>query len=131
MLTRSELRKTARARLQDAGILYRSGRWDGAYYMSGYAIELRLKARVCDTLNWPSFPETNREFKGLDNLKTHDLDRLLRFSGRERQIKATHLARWSTVRQWNPVCRYGRVGSRTQGDARLMLIATRALMRQI
>jgi hypothetical protein len=33
-------------------------RFDGAFYLSGYAVELALKARICRTLKWRATPST-------------------------------------------------------------------------
>lgn len=83
MISREQLGRLAKARLTDAQVLYKAGRFDGAFYLCGYAIELALKARICRTLKWPEFPETNQEFRPLQSFRTHDLAVLLRLSGRE------------------------------------------------
>jgi len=59
------------------------GRLEGSAYLSGYVVELALKARICRTLKWRGFPEKRNEFEGLQTFKTHDLDVLLSLSGRE------------------------------------------------
>jgi hypothetical protein len=51
MIDNDELHRIAQARLEDAEALFRSGRYDGAIYIGGYAIEMALKARICETLN--------------------------------------------------------------------------------
>ena len=66
MIHRTDLRKLARTRLGDAQKLFESKRYDGAIYLAGYAIELALKARICQTLEWPGFPESRREFENYD-----------------------------------------------------------------
>src|ERR1700674_5701226 len=53
-------------------------RFDGAWYLCGYAIELALKARICRTL----------------------------FSGVEDRVRANRMAEWSVVLDWNPEKRY-------------------------
>lgn len=58
-----ELDKIARARLEDAKGLLAAGRFDGATYLCGYAVEVALKARICRTLNWSEFPSTGVEFQ--------------------------------------------------------------------
>lgn len=50
MIARSDLTSTARAHLADARLLARNGRYDGAVYVCGYAVEIALKARICRTL---------------------------------------------------------------------------------
>jgi hypothetical protein len=97
MISRNDLRKIARARLKDAEILYAGKRYDGAIYLCGYAIELALKARICQTLKWAGFPSTNKEFEGYQSFKIHRLDVLLRLSGQDIKVKTKHFADWSTV----------------------------------
>lgn len=62
MTTITELRTLATARLTDSQVLFAGQRYDAAAYLCGYAIELALKARICKTLGWPNFPDTNKEF---------------------------------------------------------------------
>ena len=62
MATKTELRILARARLKEAQILFEAKRYDAATYLCGYAIELALKARICQTLGYTHFPQTNKEF---------------------------------------------------------------------
>ena len=111
MISRQELRQIARARLRDAQVLLRAQRFDGAYYLGGYAVEIALKARICRTLKWAGFPDAASEFQGLQSLKTHDLEILLRLSGAEAKVKSRHLAEWSAVLNWNPEKRYQPVGN--------------------
>jgi len=88
MLSILELRRIARGRLKDAEVLYASGRYDGAIYLCGYAIETMLKARICRVLKWPGYPDTNNEFKGYQSFRIHDLEILLHLSGTENKIRA-------------------------------------------
>ena len=100
----------------------------GAGYICGYAVELTLKARICDTLNWPGFPQTAKEFANYTSFKTHNLDVLLSLSGREQIIKQSHLVDWSFVRQWNPEDRYRIAGGISAQDAQQFLASTTALL---
>jgi len=131
MLAAVQVKRLAAARLRDAMALHAAGRYDGAVYMCGYSVELALKARICRTLKWSGFPEKDHEFKGMGSLKVHDLDTLLRFTGRETAVKTRLLAEWSAVAAWNPEARYKPIGSVTPGDAQLMLDSAAVLLRQI
>jgi hypothetical protein len=62
MATKTELRILARARIKEAQILFDVKRYDAATYLCGYAMELALKARICQTLGYIHFPKTNKEF---------------------------------------------------------------------
>jgi HEPN domain-containing protein len=128
VLTHAELRSLARARLKDADALFSKDRYDGASYICGYAIEIALKARIAKTLKWAGFPSDGGEFKGLENLKTHNLRLLLRLSGRDAKIKAKFSAEWLAVSQWNPESRYQAIGTVTQGDARRMIDSAKRIV---
>jgi hypothetical protein len=73
MTTKYDLRAIARARLRDAQALLAAKRFDAASYLCGYAVEIALKARICKTLGWDGFPQTAKEFRGFQSVKTHDL----------------------------------------------------------
>ncbi|MBS1789482.1 MAG: HEPN domain-containing protein [Acidobacteria bacterium] len=97
MMLRAELNRIAKGRLKDANVLFNAGRYDGAIYLCGYAVETALKARICSTLKWPGFPSTRREFEGYQSFRTHDLEVLLHLSGAEEKIKTKHFVEWSIV----------------------------------
>lgn len=128
MIPVTELRKLAVARLEDAVALEAAGRYDGALYVCGYAVELSLKARICKTLNWLDFPETRSEFQDYSSLKTHSLGVLLRFSGVETEVKSTFVAEWSILIRWNPEIRYRYANPATALDAQQMIQAARLVV---
>ena len=128
MIPSSDLKSIARARLQDAKVLLSGRRLDGAVYLGGYAVELALKARICRTLKWTGFPETAAEFKGLQSIKTHDLDILLRLSGVEGRIKTKFMAEWSLVLDWDPEKRYQTAGQFTEQQANDRIAAATKLL---
>ena len=123
MISAADLKSVSRGRLKDAQVLQKAGRFDGAIYMCGYAVEIALKARACRTLKWAGFPETNAEFAALQSFKTHNLEVLLRLSGTERKIRSKFLAEWSIVLGWNPETRYRKMGTATKQDALDMIAA--------
>ena len=102
MISVGDLRKIARARLEDATVLRTSKRYDGAVYLCGYAVEIGLKARICRTLKWTEYPSTVSEFQRYQSFRTHDLHVLLHLSGREAKIKGKYLAEWSTIASLGP-----------------------------
>lgn len=131
MLSAADLKNVARARLADAEALLTAGRLDGSAYLSGYVVELALKARICRTLRWPGFPEKRREFEGLQSFKTHDLDVLLRLSGREQYIKVKLFPEWTVVSQWNPEARYQAVGTVSAATAQNMISAAQKILAKL
>lgn len=128
MLTIAELTSLARARLKDADALFSKRRYDGAGYICGYAVEIALKARIAKTLKWSGFPSNGSEFKGVENLKTHNLRLLLRFSGWDAKIKARFTAEWLVVSPWNPDSRYDPPGKVTQANAHGMIESARRVV---
>ena len=129
MLTRRELISIAKARLTDASILCGQGRYDGAVYLCGYAVELRLKYCICKALKWSGFPSIKKELEGYLSFKIHDLDILLHLSGREVKVKTGFLADWSNVAAWDPEARYNVIGKVTRVEAETMIVSTRNLLR--
>ncbi|MFQ5792285.1 MAG: HEPN domain-containing protein [Acidobacteriota bacterium] len=128
MISVAELDNIALARLEDARALLAAGRFDGATYLCGYAVEVALKARICRTLNWPEFPRTGSEFQAYRSFQTHELDVLLRLSGQEPRIKQNHFALWNAVAVWKVESRYNVVGTAQQPDATAMIQAADQLL---
>jgi hypothetical protein len=108
MVAADALQDLARKYLADARVLQRAERYDAAIYLGGYAIELALKARICYTLNWLGYPDSNSEFQHYQSFRTHNLDVLLALSGIKTFILTNYLAAWSRVAQWTPQMRYNR-----------------------
>lgn len=126
MLTIVQLEEIAKARIDDAEILYSADRYDGAIYLCGYAVEVALKARICKTLNWAEF-FPDRE-KNLQSFKTHKLEVLLKLSGVESVVIPDFLADWSFVVGWDPESRYKPIGSAKQDETLQMISSARAVM---
>lgn len=130
MITLEELENISRDRLEDAKALYQAGRYDGAFYICGYAVELGLKKKICVTLGWMGYPSTEKEFNRLKSFKTHDLDMLLHFSGIENQIKSEVFMEWSIVVTWDPEMRYSSQKQTVQ-SAKLLLESAETLLNKL
>ena len=128
MISVDDLLSIARARLEDANVLFMNERIDGAGYLCGYAVELALKARICKTLNWGGFPEKRSEFENFASFKTHKLDVLLSLSGQEQRVKSENLSEWSAVATWDPEARYRAIGRVDAGQVALMLVSAEVLL---
>ena len=111
----------AKDRLEDAKILCAAGRFWGAVYICGYAVEFGLKKKICNTLDRNEYPD-------IRDLKTHKLDTLLILSGVEKLISTNFIAEWSVVRKWDPEQRYS-LTPVNQSDAESMIKATDTLLR--
>lgn len=125
MVPVADLRKIAKGRLVDAEVLFRAGRYDGAIYLCGYAVEIALKARICRTLKWPGYPSN---FSGYQSFRTHDLVILLHLSGAEAKIKSKYFAEWSVVATWRSEVRYRPIGSATAQDVVDMIESAKKIM---
>jgi HEPN domain-containing protein len=128
MISVAELDDIARARVEDAKALLTAGRFDGATYLCGYAVEVALKARICRTLNWTEFPSTGTEFQAYRSFQTHELEVLLRLSGQEARVKQNHFEPWNTVTAWKVEARYNAVGTAQRPDATGMIQAAEELL---
>ena len=131
MIAAAELRRIADAKLADAVDLYRLGRYDSSIYLCGYAVELALKARICDTLGWAGYPEARGEFHHLQSFRTHDLGMLLHLSGQETRIVSDFSGAWSEVLKWNSAARYLAAGSTNRDNCLKMLDAVALLVEEI
>lgn len=110
--TRSDFQQLAEERLIEAKLLLDLGKWDGAYYLAGYAVELALKACVIKSLmSTDAFPD--KEFS--KNCYTHAIEKLVAVAKLEGQRKSATdadpdlLANWVDVRDWSEEKRYHRI----------------------
>lgn len=124
-MKKEEIEKIVKARVIDAEVLFNAERYDGSVYLCGYAIELGLKARICNTLNWSEY-RTSRDYQ---TFRTHNLDVLLNLSGIEDKIKLNHFTDWSIVTQWSPEARYSPIGNVQKSVALDMLESTKELLK--
>ena len=131
MIAIDELDLISKARLEDAEALFQAGRYDAAIYLCGYAVELTLKARICRTLGWAGYPETNSEFRDYRTYRTHNLNVLLHLSGIEAHLMANFRGEWASISNWNPELRYLPIGSASVERALSMIESTRVLVEEI
>ena len=131
MLSVSALWELANTRLREATALYVAKEYAGSAYLSGYAVELMLKARICLTLDWEGFPETRAEFAHLQSFKIHDLKTLAVLSGLHRKLGTKYAGPWSNVETWSPEDRYRPAGPLSCDHARRMLASASYLVRKL
>src|SRR5258708_3391933 len=131
MISIKELDNLCKDRVKDAEALIKERRYDGAYYLCGYAIELGLKKRICKTLRWKNgYPNSEKEFSNLKSFKVHDLEVLLKLSGIESKIMVNFMCEWSIVNAWEPEIRYVS-RTKTVQTAKDMLTAVKILLKQL
>ncbi|BDV33805.1 MULTISPECIES: HEPN domain-containing protein [Methylocystis] len=117
-----ELEALAEERLREALALLGVQRWSGAFYLSGYAIELALKAVIAGQFRANEIPDKNL----VKNIYTHDLEDLLSLAQlkpalQERSRRSSQfVANWNTVMGWNESARYRRI---EETEARALLEA--------
>lgn len=128
-LTPHQLKDLSFERLEDALALYAAKRYDGAFYICGYAIEMALKYKICATLGWDEYPVSG---KGADNhksFKTHKIENLLHYSGEQKQ-KKDFIKEWSLVMKWDSEIRYSSIKQNPQ-DVKLMIDTTSTLLSKL
>lgn len=136
MINPAEIRNLAQQRLCEAEILYQNGKYDGAFYLAGYSVELTLKAKICERLGIPNlFDEADKNtnaIRGISEirktLKTHNLFTLLIFSGLKLKFdeeKATNidLAKANSLlfNAWDENARYKPCGYMTNKDVEKLI----------
>lgn len=121
MPNRTEFQKISRARLAEAKLLYKKGKYDGSRYLVGYTIETALKARICKILDLNDYPpRIDRQ----ESFKTHSIDALIILAGLEKELTQKKFndpvfaSNWSiaTDRQngWRETWRYEKIGTATK-----------------
>jgi hypothetical protein len=107
-VNRSDLHRLSRLRLAEARTLLRDRKFDGAYYLAGYAVECALKACIAKQIKKFDFPDK----KLIVDSHTHNLEQLLNASGLK-QLHQHELAtngdfavNWAVVRDWSEKARY-------------------------
>lgn len=110
--TMAEFRSLAEERLMEAKALLDLGRWDGAYYLAGYCVELALKVCIIKTLMaTDAFPERNFS----QSCYTHAVEALVRLSKLDGARKLATDAdpelstNWSLAKDWSEEKRYHRI----------------------
>ena len=109
-MDRRDLQQLSRIRLVEAKALLRLGRYDGVYYLAGYAVECALKACIAKETKKHEFPDKRR----VNESHTHVLADLVNLA----RLEDSHLDRlrtdkafrdnWELVRFWSEQSRYRR-----------------------
>ncbi len=124
MIDKKILRILIGQKLKDADVLIANKRYPTAVYLAGYALEIALKLKICKIFKFVNgFPENKAEFNNYQNsvksqpsfagainqlrdIKHHELNKLLFYSGAEYNVKLTLLSEWNLVVTWTPEVRY-------------------------
>ena len=104
-LDRANFQRLAEARIDDAKTLLDNQRWDGAYYLAGYAVECGLKSCIiAKLLSTDEFPE--KSFSS--NCWTHNLSQLVSLAGLKDKLETDPDVNlnFTLVKDWNETVRY-------------------------
>lgn len=117
-MNRSDFKRLAQVRIEESKILLDRRKYDGAYYLAGYAVECALKACIAKLTKRHDFPDKRFALRCF----THDIEELLSISG----LRSLHDAdirvdpdlrrHWQAVKDWSEESRYQR-WSRTHAES--------------
>jgi HEPN domain-containing protein len=106
-MNRADFQKLAKLRVKEAKILLDNKRYEGAFYLAGYAVECALKACIAKKTKRFEFPP-----KDSHKLYVHKLDALVELAGlqsaldtEKRSVKAFR-DNWAVVKDWKEDARY-------------------------
>ena len=120
-MNRAQLRQLAEDRILDAACLLAGGRWAGAYYLAGYAVECGLKACIMVHVEAAGAIFQDRKFS--EKCWTHDLEDLLKLANLEVALLAEVAVNpvldryWNVAKDWKETSRYAQ---KTQQAAQTM-----------
>jgi HEPN domain-containing protein len=109
-MTRKDFQRLTRLRLNDARTLLKNGNNEGAYYLTGLAVECALKAAIARRTQRHEFPPEPKIVS--KTIYTHDLNTLLRAAGLEKALEAMAVGNaalkqnWVLVKDWTVESRY-------------------------
>jgi uncharacterized protein YjaG (DUF416 family) len=109
-MNRDELIALCQDRVKDAKVLLNGHRYQGAYYLCGYAVECGLKACIAKQVAKYDFPDK----KLANDAYTHNLASLVKVAGLEPHLGAhatanpTFATNWAVVKDWSEQYRYDR-----------------------
>lgn len=122
-MNRFDLQKMAEERVADAAALLDAGRFQAAYYLSGYAVECAFKACIAKEVREFDFPDR----KVVNDSYVHDLGKLLNVSGlvpayqEEAGRSDRFVANWTIARDWSETSRYN--STITESEAKELFLA--------
>jgi HEPN domain-containing protein len=119
----TEQHKASIHRWEDAQALFQAGRWRGAMYLAGYAVECRLKWKLMQRWQCRTLVQLEEDLQehGIEQSPfTHNLKVLLRLAGgleRMQQNQRLWGSFSDTVNRWRPAWRYNPdVSTREQAE---------------
>jgi HEPN domain-containing protein len=108
-MTRRDFQRLTRLRLRDARALLARGNNEGAYYLTGLAVECALKSAIARKTQRHEFPPKPTVVPGM---YVHDLNKLLVAAGLDTMLDAAAAVNpalktnWALVKDWTVESRY-------------------------
>jgi HEPN domain-containing protein len=107
-MNRTAFQTLAKLRVREAKALLDNKRYEGAYYVLGYALECALKSCIAKQFGRHDIPDKNK----VNDIWTHDLNKLLALSGLKTALDAERKANpsfdlnWTIAKDWSERARY-------------------------
>ena len=107
-MNKTDLEALVEIRVSEAMALLESNKYEGAYYLIGYAIECALKACIAKQVNQYDFP--NKQLANKSH--THKLNELLGVAGLKQKLTEKEnqdnefKLNWAVVKDWSEASRY-------------------------
>jgi HEPN domain-containing protein len=103
---RIDFQRLADVRIEEAEVLFKAKKYDGAYYLAGYAVECALKACIAKSTRRHDFPD--KQF--VNKCHTHNVEELVLHAGLKAMLQtdAALMLRWAIMKDWNEQSRYER-----------------------
>ena len=104
-------------RLRDARVLIRNRNFEGAYYLTGLAVECALKACIAKNTRCHDFPPDQNVIR---DIYTHTLSKLIAAArlqadlDTERKNNVPFRSKWDVVKDWDIKSRYATSGLNSQ-----------------
>ena len=118
-MNRADLQRLSDLRIEEAKVLFAAGKYAGAYYLAGYAVECALNACIARKTSQSDFPDLEL----VRDSYSHDLERLLRIAGLESELRHDQQSNrklavnWDFIKSWEAASRYNTsVGEREATD---------------
>jgi len=108
MIAKADLQTLSVDRLSDAQVLFQAGRFSSAYYLSGYSVELAIKACIAGVFQANAIPD--KAF--VNAVYSHKLDELLGIAGLKTKLAedmrddAALSVGWGIASKWREDSRY-------------------------
>ena len=122
-MNRSDFQQLADMRIDEAMVLLAQGKFDGAYYLAGYAVECGLKACIARLTSQDAYPPKP---KFIHDYYSHEIEKLVKTAGLTAQRDADAAAdpdlqaNWQVVKDWSEESRYER---KTAAEAQRLIAA--------